>query len=157
MTLSTIDRTIDSKQRDILRQHLDRGDRVGFYVQLHLMTGSQAALDMAEISSSSDIRGGTAWAVNNAYEAIWDEYPDIGVKGFSIEIAQGDFDLIELIDGTDRYKVPSDLKIYLGALNTWNKVGSREQPPHQSSAHEYRGGIQREMRSVRQAHSHAAA
>lgn len=43
---------------------LDKQDRKGFYVALYEMTGSLAALDMAEITSSSGILGGTAWAIN---------------------------------------------------------------------------------------------
>lgn len=58
MPLSTDKRKISNIEYLHLKKLLDDEDRVAFYVQLHLMTGSQAALDMAEISSSTGFRGG---------------------------------------------------------------------------------------------------
>lgn len=59
---------IDAAQYAELLAYRDADDRTGFYIALNKMTGSVAALDMAEISSSSNIRGGVAWALNTAYE-----------------------------------------------------------------------------------------
>lgn len=118
MALNTQGGTITAEQYADLKRLIINQDRVGFYVALHLMTGSQAALDMAEISSSSDIRGGVAWAVNEAYEGIWDEYPDVGVEGFSIQIALGDFEDIQLIAGTNAISdVLTDAQMFLQGVN----------------------------------------
>jgi len=129
MALKTETSEISAEQYEKLREILfDKQDRVGFYVMLHLMTGSQAALDMAEMSSSSDIRGGVAWALNSAYEDIWDEYPTIGILGISTAVALVDFELIRQVGNTRRYLAPSDLNMYLGALDTWNRLGREQEP-----------------------------
>lgn len=50
-----------------LQQMLKDGNRLGMCLRLHELSGSQAALDMAQICSSSGLRGGVAWAVNDVY------------------------------------------------------------------------------------------
>jgi hypothetical protein len=55
--MNTKNAYITEAQYNELGSYLDNGDRVGFYIALHEMTGSSAALDMAEISSSSSLRG----------------------------------------------------------------------------------------------------
>lgn len=77
---------ITDAQRQTLQSFLDTDNRVGFYVALHGMTGSQSALDMAEISSSSSLRGGIAWSVNEAYAGKVPGYPPEGVAYFSKKI-----------------------------------------------------------------------
>ncbi len=59
-TLSTENTYITQEQYDRLQNLIEADDRVGFYLEVHELTGNSAALDMAEISSSSGIRGGSA-------------------------------------------------------------------------------------------------
>ena len=102
--------TISSEQRNTLNNYINNDDRTGFYVALHSMTGSQAALDMAEISSSSGLRGGGAWAVNTLYSSAGVAgYPEGGVREFSVEIAIADFRSFK-DNGDGSYSVPGDLE-----------------------------------------------
>lgn len=101
-------------------------NRVAFYVRLAQMTGSQAALDMAEIASSSGIVGGTAWFLNQLYSGKVPGYPADGVTYFSNRIADSTFREVIKVDPTNpnRYIIPSDLEIYKHAQSTWQKVGA---------------------------------
>ncbi len=47
-----------------LQSFLDAGDRGGFYLAYHNMTGSAQALEQAKISSFSEELGGAAFAAN---------------------------------------------------------------------------------------------
>ncbi|MBA4213906.1 MAG: hypothetical protein C0449_12595, partial [Polaromonas sp.] len=126
--MNTHSYTISAEQRNELETLITNGDRVGFYIALHNMTGSEAALDMAEIASSSGLRGGTAWALNSAYADVLDGYPAGGVTAFSIAIAASALDSIEARpDGT--YEVPSDIRTYENAKAAWNAVGGRSGVP----------------------------
>ena len=60
--------TITAAQRANLQTLLNNDDRVAFYLQLNEYTGSKTALLMAQIASSSGVVGGTAWAINGAYD-----------------------------------------------------------------------------------------
>jgi hypothetical protein len=114
---------ITAEQYQTLQSYIDSSDRTGFYVALHNMTGSQAALDMAEISSSSDLLGGTAWSVNQAYQGAVPGYPST-VESFSIAVAHGNLDQITAVEG-GLYRVPSDFETYAGAKQTWNDIGAQ--------------------------------
>ena len=127
--LNTTGFTITALQYQRLQQYIVNNDRIGFYVALAQMTGSQAAMDMAEISSSSGIRGGAAWHVNYAYaETLQGRGYPASVEDFSIQIAALDFSAITLNpDGS--YAVPSDYQTYLNARQSWNVVGSANGGP----------------------------
>jgi hypothetical protein len=73
-------------------------------------TGSKTALLMAQISSSSGVVGGAAWAINRAYDIALPGYPSGGVATFSREIAKGDLDSIVQLDPANPslFKVPDD-------------------------------------------------
>src|SRR5258706_491423 len=119
--------TITEAQRQTLSNFLVNNDRVGFYIALNQMTGSNTALDMAEVSSSSGIRGGTAWVINEAYQGVVPGYP-ASVEEFSQRVAQGVFDsFTQNPDGT--LTVPSDVGMYLAARDTWNAVGEENGNP----------------------------
>lgn len=120
---------ITAEQRQTLQNILDAGDRTRFYVELHNMTGSQAALDMAEISSRSDLRGGVAWLVNDAYSATVPGYPEEGVAHFSEQIARADFDSFDFDGPTQMWRVPSDIDRYRNARETWNRIGTNNGNP----------------------------
>ena len=119
--------TLSSAQFNILRTHMENGNRLAFYLDLYRMTGSQSALDMAEISSSSGLRGGIAWDLNNAYTRNVPGYPTgpDPVHEFSVEIAKALFAAIEGTQQGGSYTVPSDIGIYWVARNAWNTVGSK--------------------------------
>lgn len=70
-----------------LNDLINRGDRTGYYVKYYEFTGSQQTLDMAQISSFSDLLGGTAEMANKV-AAIHPNYPKQGVLYFSEEIAK---------------------------------------------------------------------
>lgn len=61
---------ISAAEYQNLKQMLKDGNRLGMYLRLHELSGSQAALDMAQICSSSGLRGGVAWVINEAYTKI---------------------------------------------------------------------------------------
>ncbi|TGN38026.1 hypothetical protein [Marinobacter confluentis] len=129
MALNETRSTITAEQNATLEQLIQNNDRKGFYVALYEMTGSQAALDMAEISSSSGIRGGAAWAINEWMVKTVPGYPqgDNPVGEFSVLIANETLGAIQQID-PDTYEVPSDLDIYLQAHRTWDQVGGASNP-----------------------------
>lgn len=125
-----------------LQQMLRDDNRLGMYLRLHTLSGSQAALDMAEISTSSGVRGGTAWALNEAYTRFVPGYPKEGVAHFSRKIAHGDLDLIqERYEETGRYLIPTDLEMYEGARKTWNKMGDDQVPPVPGMGDHYFPGL----------------
>lgn len=66
--MNTNEYVITDTQKQALQAYITNNDRTGFYVALHNMAGSQSALDMAEISSSSGLRGGGAWAAPEIME-----------------------------------------------------------------------------------------
>ena len=113
------DYSITQAQRDTLQGLIDSDNRVAFYLKLNEFTGSKSALLMAQISSSSSVIGGTAWAVNGAYALALPNYPVEGVGAFSKIIADRDMNSIKdrTLDGN--YIVPNDQKMLLGAYNVW--------------------------------------
>lgn len=114
---------ITSAQYQTLSTLLINDDRTAFYVELHNMTGSSAALDMAEISSSSNIIGGVAWSLNSAYSESVTGYPPGGVPEFSRAIANYDFASF-VLQADGRWMVPSDYQTYENARIAWNQVGN---------------------------------
>lgn len=135
LIMGTQSYSISAAQYAELKTYYDTNDRFGFYIALNKMTGSAAALDMAEISSASGVRGGVAWALNTAYSEVNSVYP-LGyppdeVDKFSEKIAWDDFAQIRLAeDGSGQYVVPSDLARYEAALAIWNDVGGENGNPH---------------------------
>lgn len=125
-----------------LQQMLKDGNRLGMYLRLHELSGSQAALDMAQICSSSGLRGGVAWVINEAYTKTVPGYPKEGVEFFSKKIAAGDLELIQnAFRNTQRYIIPTDLEMYKGALETWNKIGKESVPPNPNLGDHYFPGL----------------
>jgi hypothetical protein len=134
--------SIDQTELNRLQQMLRDGNRLGMYLRLHELTGSQAALDMAEISSASGLRGGTAWALNEAYTRFVPGYPKEGVEFFSRAIAQGDLDLIREAEyEKGRYFIPTDLQMYEGAKGTWNNIGEKQSPSNPKLGDHYFPGL----------------
>lgn len=109
--------TITAVQRATLQALIDSDNRVAFYLQLNEYTGSKSALLMAQISSSSGVVGGTAWAINGAYALGLPGYPSGGVGEFSRLIAAQDIDSIKIAEnGSGLYVVPGDQQMLLGAF-----------------------------------------
>ena len=113
---------ITQAQYQTLQGHVDSGNRVGFYIALHQMTGSSAALDMAEISSSTGLRGGTAWAINEAMLGTVPGYPPEGVAHFSVAIAAALKNSFTP-QANGLWEAPSEIRTYEIAQQTWNDVG----------------------------------
>ncbi|MEY3125290.1 MAG: hypothetical protein RLZZ573_1810, partial [Pseudomonadota bacterium] len=120
--MNDTDTTITAAQLATLNTLIANNDRVGFYVKLNEYTGSTTALVMAQISSSSGFIGGAAWAINNAYNLVVPGYPAGGVTEFSKDIAQADYDLIELSNnGSGLFTVPNDRAMLEGAYTVWKE------------------------------------
>lgn len=104
----------------------EMGARFDFYLLLHEMTGNTACVDMLEISSSSGLRGGIAWNINEAMAETVDQYPAAGVHAFSVAIASGLLAAIERggLNSDGFYTVPSDFETYEIAYATWESVGN---------------------------------
>ncbi len=133
---------ITAEEYQNLQQMLAHGNRLGMYLRLHELSGSQAALDMAQICSSSGLRGGVAWLINDAYTKTVPGYPKEGVEFFSKKIAAGDLELIqESFEHTHRYYIPTDLEMYQGALKTWNDIGRQSVPPNPDLGNHYFPGL----------------
>ncbi len=113
--------TINAAQLSTLSALLQNNDRVAFYLKLNEYTGSKTALMMAQISSSSGIVGGTAWAVNGAYNIAVPGYPAGGVEEFSKIIADVDLEFIknQFIPESNSYGVPDDKTMLEGAYAGW--------------------------------------
>ena len=133
---------ITAEEYQNLQQMLAHGNRLGMDLRLHELSGSQAALDMAQICSSSGLRGGVAWLINDAYTKTVPGYPKEGVEFFSKKIAAGDLELIqESFEHTHRYYIPTDLEMYQGALKTWNDIGRQSVPPNPDLGNHYFPGL----------------
>lgn len=111
--------SITVEQFTILKALIDADNRVEFYLKLNEFTGSKAALLMAQISSSSGTIGGTAWAINGAYDLALPGYPEEGVEFFSRAIASFDLASFKYEVSTDSYTVPSDQSMLINARQTW--------------------------------------
>jgi trimeric autotransporter adhesin len=120
---------ITDAQHAILQSYLTNNDRTGFYIALHEMTGSESALYMAEISSSSDLLGGVAWLVNDAYAGNLPGYPPQGVEWFSMQVALADFGKFQEVPGTQTWEVPSDIGMIENARAAWDAIGSSNLHP----------------------------
>lgn len=96
---------------------MNRGDRTGYYVKYYEFTGSQQTLDMAQISSFSDLLGGTAEMANKV-AAIHPNYPKEGVITFSEEIAKAHFD--KVVDAFKNKMLLSESDIVGVARDVWS-------------------------------------
>lgn len=108
--------TIEQLQE--LNDLMNRGDRTGYYVKYYEFTGSQQTVDMAQISSFSDLLGGTAEMANKVAE-IHPNYPKEGVLKFSEKIAKSHFD--EVVKAFSESRLLTELEIVQVARNVWNK------------------------------------
>ena len=117
--------TINQAQYNVLSENIASGNRIAYYANLFQYTGSDAALMMAQISSSSGVIGGIAWAVNNDIQRTFPgRYPAGGITAFSDAIARQDYGMIKAdtkIAGV--FKVPSDLDMMKGAYSVWISNG----------------------------------
>ena len=114
-------RTISAAQYAVLQQNIVSGNRVAYYTKLFEYSGSEAALTMAQISSSSGVVGGIAWALNKDIQRHFpDSYPKGGVEAFSKAIADQDFGMIQAdTQSTGLFNVPSDIDMLKGAYSVW--------------------------------------
>ncbi len=69
--LSATSRTISQAQYDQLSNDIVSANRVAFYVHLFQYSGSETALTMSQISSSSSITGGIAWGINAQIQKLF--------------------------------------------------------------------------------------
>jgi Ca2+-binding RTX toxin-like protein len=121
--------SITPAQLQVLRQYIDNGDRVAFYLALYDMTHNQTAMLMTNIASSSNLIGGVAWFVNEAYVDMVPGYPAGGVEYFSIRIAADDLASIQLDTATGMYIVPSELTMLENARRSWSTIGDETGNP----------------------------
>ena len=114
--------SVTAEQRANLQSLIDSDNRVAFYLKLNEYTGSKSALLMAQISSSSAVVGGTAWAINTAYQLALPDYPAGGVGAFSRFISEADMNSISTApDAAGRFSVPGDQDMLLGAYRVWDE------------------------------------
>lgn len=113
--------TIEQLQE--LNDLINRGDRTGYYVKYYEFTGSQQTLDMAQISSFSDLLGGTAEMANKV-AAIHPNYPKEGVLKFSEEIASAH--LKKVAEAFSESRLLSESEVVEVARNVWDekKIGT---------------------------------
>ena len=70
---------LTQSEQDYLEAFLNAGDRLGFYLAYHQLTGNQQALIHARVSSFSEQIGGTAYAANFLLQQLYgDETPGEG-------------------------------------------------------------------------------
>jgi hypothetical protein len=84
---------LTAQEQAYLNSFLKAGDRGGFYVAYYNMTGSEQALEQAQISTFSDVRGGIAFAANrllqdyygasNQYEGIYYLSHQVALNAFA--------------------------------------------------------------------------
>ena len=117
--------TITQVQYEELHSYITDNDRVAFYVNLYKYTGSESALLMSQISSSSNVVGGIAWSVNNQVKKLQPALYTVGVETFSNQIAANDF-LSFKKNSDGMFTVPSDLDMLKNARGVWNSKGLGE-------------------------------
>jgi hypothetical protein len=108
-------------QNDIaqLQTRIDAGDRAGFYILYHNMTGSTEALLQAQISSYSGVVGQLAAYSNAAAKfMLGDRYPET-TDQFSLSIATDLLNKIKLDVNTGGTGVFSDGRIFDLAKQQW--------------------------------------
>lgn len=118
-------RTITASQYAVLQQNIRNDDRVAFYANLFKFTGSENALLMGKISSSSGVIGGIAWALNTQIQKESpDKYPPEGIAYFSRQIATNDFGLIHRDPKNPLvYNIPTEREMLDGAYFLWLNKG----------------------------------
>jgi len=132
--MDTATGNITVEQYKYLKHLIASDNRTAFYIELHRLTGNKSALDMAEISSSSGLRGGGAWTINQIFEKFVDGYPQhngelSGVALFSKYVAKHNFDQIIFNPDTGMYETPSEYDTYVGAYHTWVEKGAESGHP----------------------------
>jgi len=94
------------------------------------MTGSNLAIQMAQISSNSGFLGGVAWEANQKIKDDFGEsYPGT-IEKFSTMVFKNDFAQIKS-NGNGGFHVPSDLKMTQATVNLWKSVGLGDVAPPQ--------------------------
>jgi hypothetical protein len=128
--------TYSLTQSDVarLQDYLDHNDRAGFYIAYHELTGSEEALNQAQISSFSSLVGMAAFWSNLTIEAgLWlegsrDLYPAT-IDDFSPQVAQ---DLLDHIGdnigsgGTGNF---DDTTVFEFSKEVWERKGVGEWLP----------------------------
>jgi hypothetical protein len=111
-----------------LREHILAGDRAGFYIAYHNLTGSNEALTQAEISSFSGFPGGVARHANAAVIAELyalgrrSQYPS-SVDAFSLEIATDLYEKIAEDVAKGGTGVIADPDMFKAAEAVWKHKG----------------------------------
>jgi RHS repeat-associated protein len=101
--------------------------RTEYYVEVYDITGSQLAIEMAQISCSCEAIGGIAWFSNAVIkEEYSDSYPG-SISDFSTSVFQNDFAQIRQVDGG--YSVPNDLGMLNATVSLWDSVGLLDVAP----------------------------
>ncbi len=99
--------------------------RTEYYIKLYEFTGSQLAIEMAQISSNSGFLGGVAWKANDDIEAAYPSLYPKDVREFSIEIFTNDFTQIKqtacTLDKKPIYWLPSDLDMLVSTVAVWGR------------------------------------
>jgi hypothetical protein len=113
---------------DRLRAKIDAGDRAGFYLLYHDLTGSNEALTQAEVSSFSGELGRMAKQANSAVQAyLWaigrgDQYPGT-IENFSRIIAKDLYNRVAEDVANGRTGVFTDQQIFDRAKEQWRRHG----------------------------------
>lgn len=74
---------LTTAETDMLQSFLDTGDRGGFYIAYHAMTGNPEALLTAKISTFSEQTGGFAFSGNWLAQ---DQYRNVAPSGNSSDL-----------------------------------------------------------------------
>jgi hypothetical protein len=120
--------TLTQADVDRLKAKLDAGDRAGFYLLYHDLTGSNEALTQAEVASFSGELGRMAMQANSAIQAyLWamergNQYPGT-VDNFSQIIAKHLYDRIAEDVANGRTGVFKDEEIFNRAKEQWGGHG----------------------------------
>ncbi len=117
-----IKKRLTAEQFAKLRELSESGDRTGFYMQYYEYTGCDQALEQAQISSFSDIIGGTAKEAN---ELLKDHpsYHKRGVIGFSEDIQQAVFEAVKKSYNAGEGGIITDLEMVKAAQKEWMELG----------------------------------
>ncbi|MEM8561040.1 MAG: calcium-binding protein [Pseudomonadota bacterium] len=106
-----------------LRGFLVAGDRGGFYMAYYNMTGSQQAIEQAQISTFSELYGGGAFLANALLQYYYYDHPtttyDMGIYTLSQAVADSAFRTIE---GSET-GIISDEEMFQAAQLAWINAG----------------------------------
>ena len=121
---------ITAEQHKTLSSLAGEDRRTEYYLALYEMTGSNLAIQMAQISSNSGFLGGVAWEANQQIKDDFGEsYPGT-IENFSTMVFKNDFAQITP-NGNGGFHVPSDLKMTQATVNLWKSVGLGDVAPPQ--------------------------